>query len=539
MAEESLLSRFAALGDEADDSDEERLQHRFLIATGVAMSGGGILWGSLCLGFGMPQPSVIPFGYVVLTAINLAFLGLTKRFGAARTFQVFISLLLPFLFQWWLGGFMASGIVMAWAMLSFVASLSFSDPRASVFWIVLYVALTIVSGVIDGDLVVPPPLQGEGVPAILATINLSVVSAMVFVLTLMFWRLRHQAIDQLAEKNLELAEKNVAIAASQQALIQSEKLAALGQLVAGVAHELNTPLGAIRASAGNLEVAIGEILDELPKVLAGATDEELEQLTELLGMAAAASTARTSKEERAARRALGKELEAAGLEGGAHLADRLVQIGVASLESPAVAGIVRSPRGAGLVRGAYNIAGLARNRGTIQVAAERASKIVFALKRYAHPGTEGEATEASLAENLETVLTLYHNQVKHGVEVTRDFEGDVVLAALHDELNQVWTNLVHNALQAMAYKGRLELSVTSDGDDAVVRVVDDGPGIPEEKLARIFEPFYTTKAAGEGSGLGLSISRDIVERHGGTIGVDSRGGRTEFIVRLPKERRSE
>ena len=132
MATRSLLGRYAAIGDRPTDTDEEKLQHRFLIATGSAMSCGGMLWGALLLAFGMPEPSVIPFGYAALTAVNFTVLAITKRFGLTRTFQVLISLLLPFLLQWWLGGFAGSGGVMVWAMLAFVASLSFSDPRASV-----------------------------------------------------------------------------------------------------------------------------------------------------------------------------------------------------------------------------------------------------------------------------------------------------------------------------------------------------------------------------------------------------------------------
>ena len=534
MANTSLLERYAALGDRPTDTDEEKLQHRFLIATGSAMSCGGLFWGVLCLAFGMPEPSVIPFGYAILTAINFTVLGATKRFGLTRTFQVLMSLLLPFLLQWWLGGFMGSGAVMLWAMLAFVASLSFSDPRSSVFWIVLYLVLTVVSGWLDAGLTVPAPLRAEGVSTFLFTVNLSLVSAMVFVLTLGFWRLRNTALAQLNEKNLELEQKNLEVAASQQALVQSEKLAALGHLVAGVAHELNTPLGAIRASVGNLDVAVAEIMTDLPKVLASATKEELEALTALLAEGASPQPPRSSKEERTIRRALAKELTAAGIEGAIHLADKLVQIGVDELAESSARTLVASARAPELVRGAYNLAGLRRNRATIDLAAERASKIVFALKRYAHPGAEGETSKASLAENLETVLTLYHSQLKHGVEVVRDFDNDVVVEAHHDELNQVWTNLVHNALQAMEHQGRLEVSVGADDDGAIVTVVDDGKGIPEEKLARIFEPFFTTKAAGEGSGLGLSISRDIVARHGGTIEVDSRPGRTAFRVRISK-----
>jgi len=199
-------------------------------------------------------------------------------------------------------------------------------------------------------------------------------------------------------------------------------------------------------------------------------------------------------------------------------------------------GLLRSPSAERLLRSASDLASLRRNSGTIRTAADRAAKIVFALKTYAHPGSVGgELVEAPVTDSLETVLTLYQNQIKNGVELVRDFADAGVVRGRHDELNQVWTNLVHNALQAMQYKGRLELAVSRDGGRVLVRVIDSGPGIPEAARTRIFEPFYTTKAKGEGSGLGLSISRDIVERHHGTIEVESRPGRTAFTVALPAD----
>jgi C4-dicarboxylate-specific signal transduction histidine kinase len=175
-----------------------------------------------------------------------------------------------------------------------------------------------------------------------------------------------------------------------------------------------------------------------------------------------------------------------------------------------------------------------RNATTIRTAAERAAKIVFALKHYAHPGdAAGNRVAASISENLETVLTLYHNRIKQGVEVVRHLDAPAILFGHHDELNQVWTNLVHNALQAMDYKGTLEVGVVEDGDVVVVTVADSGAGIPEAIRTQMFEPFFTTKTAGEGSGLGLSISRKIIDDHAGTITVDSKPGRTVFSVTLP------
>jgi len=132
------------------------------------------------------------------------------------------------------------------------------------------------------------------------------------------------------------------------------------------------------------------------------------------------------------------------------------------------------------------------------------------------------------------VLTLYQHHIKRGVDLTREFETDGLINARHDELNQVWTNLVHNALQAMEFSGALTIHLSETDDTVRIAVIDDGPGIPDDVQARMFEPFFTTKAQGEGSGLGLAICNDIVVAHGGTFDVDTRPGRTEFAVVLPK-----
>jgi len=170
------------------------------------------------------------------------------------------------------------------------------------------------------------------------------------------------------------------------------------------------------------------------------------------------------------------------------------------------------------------------------MASARASKIVFALRSYAHPGAEGEWSEGSITLGLDTVLTLYHNQIKHGVDLICDYGDTDSIEARHDELNQVWTNLVHNALQAMEGKGTLTITTEGDTDEVRVRIQDDGPGIPEDLRSRIFTPFFTTKDRGEGSGLGLSICVEIIQRHGGRLDVDSEPGRTAFTVALPRRR---
>ena len=524
-ADMSLVERIGAIADKPEDDAEERLKHRFLILTGAMMSGGGLLWGTLSGVGGLWVESSIPFGYTVATIINFAILARTKNFEIARAFQVFISLLLPFLFQWVLGGFQASGAVMIWAMVSLVASLSFEGIRTSARWLALFLALVIVSGIIDTSLVIPEEMHRLNARGYLFSLNLTVVCAVVFGLTFYFVRTRREALEALEKSHRELA-------ASQHALVQSEKMAALGQLVAGVAHELNTPLGAIRASSDNLVAAVDASVAELPGLLARIDAPTRESLEGLLRAGAGHAAPITSREERKARRAMSRTLEEDGVAEAASIAERLVDIGVYEIDGHAF--LLQSPLRDELLQAAYDIVALRRNSDNIQMAADRASKIVFALKSYAHPGAEGAEHEASVADNLDTVLTLYHNQIKHGVELVRDFSDPGRVVGAHDALNQVWTNLIHNALQATEYKGTLEVGVRADDTSVYVTVADDGPGIPDDVRERIFEPFYTTKAQGEGTGLGLAICRDIIEGHGGSIDVESRPGRTVFTVVLER-----
>ena len=138
-----------------------------------------------------------------------------------------------------------------------------------------------------------------------------------------------------------------------------------------------------------------------------------------------------------------------------------------------------------------------------------------------------------LQESLETVLELYNSQIRQGVELERSFQSVPLVAAHADQLIQVWTNLIHNAVQAMDGKGKLHLATHQHAGQIVVSVTDSGPGIPADVQEKIFEPFFTTKARGEGSGLGLHICKEIISRHDGKIQVSSLPGRTTFNVWLP------
>jgi signal transduction histidine kinase len=216
------------------------------------------------------------------------------------------------------------------------------------------------------------------------------------------------------------------------------------------------------------------------------------------------------------------------------IAERLVIMGISDQIEPFIP-LLKRPDSLQILELAYKLSELKRGTATINTSTERAAKVVFALKTYSRYDQSGEKISVNLTEGLETVLTLYHNQLKQGVEVIRNYAEIPPVSCYPDELNQVWTNLIHNALQAMDNRGTLTIDVTPENQQAKISITDSGCGIPEEIQGKIFEPFFTTKPAGEGSGLGLDIVKKIIEKHLGYMTVESQPGRTTFSVFIPIE----
>ena len=338
---------------------------------------------------------------------------------------------------------------------------------------------------------------------------------------------------KVEERTAELQEALADLKRSQQQLVESEKMAALGQLVAGVGHEINTPLGAIKSSVGNIAGSLQETLLQLPELFRTLPPADQELFMQLVAQSGVQGNVLTTREERELRKALEERLDQLGSGNSRMIAGTFVKLNIHHEIEPYLP-LVQHEKAAFIFDTAYKLSDLASNTANIALAAEKASKIVFALKNFARCDQSGKMSRASLKDSLETVLTIYHNQIKRGTTLVTDYEELEQIACYPDELNQVWTNLIHNALQAMEYSGTLSIAVKGAGEYQVVTVRDSGHGIPAEIVGKIFTPFFTTKKAGEGSGLGLDIVKQIVDKHHGRIEVASSVGEgATFSVFLP------
>lgn len=348
--------------------------------------------------------------------------------------------------------------------------------------------------------------------------------------------------EDLAHANLELQAVNVGLAkameelkAAQGKILVSEKLAALGRLMAGIAHELNTPLAAIAASS-RLELRnLGAGLDEMVLAASRLGPEEREFLREARDRAAIDERRSIKTEpatERFARREAEALLGAAGIDEAEALAEDLVELGIADLAGRA-APLFAGPRGADLMTLLRSALGSYRAAQIAEDAVGKASRVVSALRTYARGGEEEVPTKLRLAPEIRGLLDLYYNRTKRGIEIALDIDESFEVRGRREGLNRIWFNILNNAVQAVGEKGRIEVSATREGDSALVSIADSGPGIPERFQGRIFEPFFSTKPAGEGTGLGLDIARRLARDNGGDISFESRPGRTVFTVRLP------
>ncbi|MBU1236678.1 MAG: HAMP domain-containing protein [Gammaproteobacteria bacterium] len=297
-----------------------------------------------------------------------------------------------------------------------------------------------------------------------------------------------RAVEQFLDDRKRLAEANAALKAeraqqeeligklaqAQTQLLQSEKMASIGQLAAGVAHEINNPIGFVNSNVGTLTRYITQLLEAIA--------------------AYEAAEPKLSAERRAS------------------LAEVKQRVDLAFMREDVTNLIAESAEGL-----------------------QRVTRIIQDLKDFAHVD-EAETQWADLERGLDSTLNVAWNEIKYKAEVVKQYGGIPEVECIPSQINQVFMNLLVNAAQAIPERGTITLRTALEGDRVSIEIADTGRGIPPEHLQRIFDPFFTTKPVGKGTGLGLSLAYGIVQKHGGSIEVSSEPGRgTTFRMTLPIE----
>jgi signal transduction histidine kinase len=327
-------------------------------------------------------------------------------------------------------------------------------------------------------------------------------------------------------------------------LHQQEKMAALGTMSAGLAHELNNPAAAAQRSASQLREIQSKWLDLTHQIERAAFDENqmdwLDGFTQESTRRFEAPLKLDTLEKIDLVDQLQSWLEASGVDSAWELAPAMVNFGwdSESLErlktslSPSLFSLSIQWLGAGCL-----MMGLLSE---VLQTTERISQIVHAVKSYTYLD-QAPLLEVDVHEGLENTLVILQHKLKKGVTVKREYAPNLPhIQAYASELNQVWTNIIDNAVDAMNGKGEIKIKTYEEDNRVVVEISDNGPGIPEEIQTRIFEPFFTTKAPGHGTGLGLHISHDIIaNHHHGQLMVESKPGQTKFRAVLPTEVKGE
>jgi signal transduction histidine kinase len=316
---------------------------------------------------------------------------------------------------------------------------------------------------------------------------------------------------------------------------QRDRLASLGKLSAGLAHELNNPASAAKRAASQLRDVLKKIRDASHEL--GSRDLTVAQKAEIEKLETAFVQSNDVPGDPLAMSDLEEQIDSLLRSHGqndlwqmaADLAQRNVRPeALESLFATLDAGTAR----AALVRIAASVE-VATLLNEIESGTSRISDLVRAIKEYTYMD-QPPLQNVDIVKSLETTLTILNHKLKHGVVVERDYQKIPLLVnSFGSELNQVWTNIIDNAIDAMGGEGKLQVRTFRDDNCVVVEIIDNGSGISPEVQAHMFDPFFTTKGVGQGTGLGLDTVQRIVKKHRGNIQVSSKPGETRFQVWLP------
>lgn len=565
-----LFTRLTSIGYLPEDSDELKLSKKFLVLLGIFMGGGGILWGTICLLYSLYTPMLIPYSYTVITIFNLYFFYLFKKFSITRTIQVFISLLLPFLFQWSLGGFIPSGGVQLWALLALVGSISFQSIRHSLGWLMAYVGFSTVSFIINNDMPQYEELVSTRVSVLFFSINFTVISAIVTGLVLFFVHGRDIAVGNLKR----LTEKLEEIISQRTAELQNSLVfqsAILDNIVDGlVAIDLEGGITGFNPAILHLFELKGGITgknfknifrSDLVSVIEKSIDMEkmISSEVELSnGKIGKAVSTRILRKEGEAEVNFGTLVLVRDITKEKQI-DRMKTEFISNvsheLRTPltSILGFTRIIKKKleesifGLVpdddkKNARNKTQIRDNIDIIVKEGERLTSLindVLDIAKMEAGKIEWKMSTISMNEIVDRAIAstsgLFTNST---IEMHKEIEPELPpIIGDRDRLIQVIINLISNAYK-FTNDGRVVVRSFLSGNKVVVSVVDSGIGIQKEDQPLVFEKFKqvgdTLTDKPKGTGLGLPICKQIIEHHNGIIWVESELGKgSTFSFSLP------
>jgi PAS domain S-box-containing protein len=343
--------------------------------------------------------------------------------------------------------------------------------------------------------------------------------------------------QQLRSTNIDLSKTLSNLSKAQNQLVQSEKMAALGQLIAGIAHEINNPIGSIKASLellrnNNTNPELSKI--NIPTFIYKMSNDQINLAEEFFNESILNNNTFSGMLRRQKKHELEIFFQSMKITKSDDLADKYIDLGIDYISSKYFPLFQKNYTEDLLLYLSQTIFE-EKNYKAIEFSLQRVANIIRSLKTYSHNDNKGEKTYYNVKDSIETVLTILNAKLKRNIEIIKNFDHTPNLKCYPDDLIQLWTNLIMNSAQAINFQGKIEITINYIQDKNLIKIsiVDSGEEIPFKIREKIFNPFFTTKKLGEGSGLGLDICQKIVQNHDGKIYLADDTLNTTFIVELP------
>ncbi len=319
--------------------------------------------------------------------------------------------------------------------------------------------------------------------------------------------------------------------------IQKYKMSFLGEIVAGVTHEINSPLGAVLSSGELIDIDFKDYFKVFNNLKINQSEEFIENYESIITRLNENATSRISSfEEKKLRNEFILHIDKGKWTNYITLTDAIFKLRPKNLEDAIyIYKKLPSTQTLEFLELIYLHKSILDQSDLVIKSSAMIMKLVNSLMKFTYVLPERNKVKTSLIDTIETVLSIYQYKIKHKIDVIRNYHYDKMIFAQTDDLIQVWTNLIGNAIQAMNGKGVLKINIEEAEDEILVEFEDDGEGIPPEIQSRIFDPYFTTKEFGKGTGLGLYIVKRILDEHNSTIELVSGSGITKFTIRFPKK----